>query len=456
MKWLLILLLFTTNVLWAGPNSSFGLSPTLRSGLVAHWTMNDAPGYSYAGPFDMVAWYKMDEGSGTLTTADSSGNGNTGSLINSPAWTNGVVKSALKFNGANSAIGTSLNLSNYLQITYCAWIKLPSLPSAYKMFVTTDGAGGFGGFTLGIANDNRLYASGNNGYAVALNAAVANTWYFVCGSATNTQSGKILLYINGVIDTAGSSALITSVGNSTTLNIGRKTGPFTPIYIDATIDDVRIYNRALSASEIANIYNTEVGNYTTDSSGNGNTGYLTNSPAWTNGVVGSALKFDGSTTAIGTSLNLSNYSQITYCAWIKLPSLPSAFQFFATTDGGFGNGGFSLGIGSDNRIYASSCNGYSAMLNLAVANTWYFVCGSATNTQSGKVSLYINGVIDTAGSSGLITLVGNSTTLNIGKRTGASAGSYTTATIDDVRIYNRALSSDEILKLYNGGYGTSQ
>ena len=195
---------------------------------------------------------------------------------------------------------------------------------------------------------------------------------------------------------------------------------------------------------------------TADSSGNGNTGYFTNAPAWTNGVVKSALKFDGSTTSIGTSLNLSNYSQITYCAWIKLPSLPSAFQFFATTDGANGNGGFSLAIGNDNRIYASSCNGYSAMLNPAVANTWYFVCGSATNTQSGKVSLYINGVIDTAGSSGLITSVGNSTTLNIGRRTGSGFALYTTATIDDVRIYNRALSSDEILKLYNGGYGSQK
>ena len=203
----------------------------------------------------LVGWWTMNEGSGTLTTADSSGNGNTGSLINSPAWTNGVIGSALKFDGANSAIGTSLNLSNYLQITYCAWIKLPSLPSSYKFFVTTDGAGGFGGFTLGIGNDNRIYASGNNGYAIALNAAVANTWYFLCGSATNTQLGKILLYINGVIDTAGSSALITSVGNSTTLNIGRRLGPFTPVYIDATIDDVRIYNRALSSDEILKLYN---------------------------------------------------------------------------------------------------------------------------------------------------------------------------------------------------------
>lgn len=255
MKWLLILLLFTTNVLWAGPNSSFGLSPTLRSGLVAHWTMNDAPGYSYAGPFDMVAWYKMDEGSGTLTTADSSGNGNTGSLINSPAWTNGVVGSALKFDGSTTAIGTSLNLSNYSQITYCAWIKLPSLPSAYKMFVTTDGAGGFGGFTLGIGSDNRIYASSCNGYSAMLNLAVANTWYFVCGSATNTQSGKVSLYINGVIDTAGSSGLITLVGNSTTLNIGKRTGASAGSYTTATIDDVRIYNRALSSDEILKLYN---------------------------------------------------------------------------------------------------------------------------------------------------------------------------------------------------------
>ena len=57
-------------------------------------TVNNA-----AGPA-VVGHWKLDEGSGT-TAADSSGNGATGTLINSPAWTTGMLGGALSFNGTN-------------------------------------------------------------------------------------------------------------------------------------------------------------------------------------------------------------------------------------------------------------------------------------------------------------------------------------------------------------------
>jgi hypothetical protein len=86
-------------------------------------------------------------------------------------------------------------------------------------------------------------------------------------------------------------------------------------YIDATIDEVRVYNRALGATEVAELYragaslqkppnnlglvgywsfNEGTGTKATDFSGNSNTWTLTAGPMWTNGKRGKALSFDGS------------------------------------------------------------------------------------------------------------------------------------------------------------------
>ena len=217
-----------------------------------------APPIGYNDPTigGLVGWWTMNEGTGTVTTADLSGNGNTGYLTNSPAWTNGVVRSGLKFDGLTTGIGTSLNVSNYSQLTYCAWVKYAALPNHYEFFVTADGANGSGGFGLAMDNQNKIYCSCSNGYQGTTNSIVVNTWYFVCGSATNSKAGNVSLYINGVIKTDAASALITSVGNYTPLSIGRSITPVGfPNYTTATIDDVRIYNRALSSDEILKLYN---------------------------------------------------------------------------------------------------------------------------------------------------------------------------------------------------------
>jgi len=204
----------------------------------------------------LVGWWTMNEGTGTVTTADLSGNGNTGYLTNSPAWTNGVVGGALKFNGSSTSIQTSLNTSNYLQITYCAWVKYVSSANIASGFIaTSDGASGNGGFGLATDGSGKFYAACNNGYQGTTTSIVTNTWYFVCGSATNTKAGNVFLYINGVIRTDPVTNLITSVGNYTPLSIGMRSVGVNPNYTSAIIDDVRIYNRALSSDEILKLYN---------------------------------------------------------------------------------------------------------------------------------------------------------------------------------------------------------
>src|SRR5690606_20299406 len=81
----------------------------------------------------MVGHWAFDEGSGT-STADSSGNGNTGTLSPAPAWTTGQIGGALNFDGSDDAVnaGAGSSLANLVSqgaggMTIAAWIKADTL-----------------------------------------------------------------------------------------------------------------------------------------------------------------------------------------------------------------------------------------------------------------------------------------------------------------------------------------
>jgi multidrug efflux pump subunit AcrA (membrane-fusion protein) len=79
------------------------------------------------------------------------------------------------------------------------------------------------------------------------------------------------------------------------------------------------------------------------------------------------------------------------------------------------------------------------------ANTWYSSCGTYDGS---NVRVFVNGVED--GTAGTLTgtMPNNGSNLTIGRR---DDGSYFPGKIDDVRIYNRALSAAEVFQLYNLG-----
>jgi len=192
---------------------------------------------------------------------------------------------------------------------------------------------------------------------------------------------------------------------------------------------------------------------TADLSGNGNTGYLTNSPSWTNGVVRSGLKFDGTTQFIVIKTNsvftiLTNLTLSFWCNWL----------------GGLGEGcivdraaAYSTTIvgstGGNIQIYYQR-NGSWATSIAIPQNKWINISWTLT---ASSLNLYTNGILaaSTTPSGGVSSLSDN--VVGIGNVGGAGGGSYYfNGFIDDVRIYNRALSSDQILKLYNGGYGSQK
>lgn len=196
----------------------------------------------------LVGWWKFDEGTGA-TTIDSSGSGNTGTLTNSPTWTSGKTKNALSFDGSNYVtMGNVLNLT--AQITVSVWVNASSWAGNWPMIVAKDVNVAYllmqnddvGGSKMGF----RIGAAGAPNTANGSTDLNINQWYHVAGTYDGTT---IKIYVNGILD--GSQARAGSIPTSANaLQIGGYGG----LVFTGKIDDVRIYNRALSAQEIYTLY----------------------------------------------------------------------------------------------------------------------------------------------------------------------------------------------------------
>ena len=270
-----------------------------------------------------------------------------GTLTNGPTWTTGRVGQALSFDGTNDYVnaGDAASIWN-TDMTMSFWIK-PSVAVASGLM--------YKGTTYAVANqDYYLYWSGttqvqfvsSNGttqtYANFTNAnlIVTGQWKYVVFVKTGTtgqfySNGIYLGQITGLTSNVQDSAAPLIMGRDFITGINEFNG---------ILDDVRIYNRALSAAEITNLYqsgsaklntsqNSKVtnglvglwsfngpdmsGNTAYDRSTSGNNGTLTNGPVRAIGKVGQGLSFDGTDDYIGmpsaATTVIDNY---TMAAWI--------------------------------------------------------------------------------------------------------------------------------------------
>jgi hypothetical protein len=203
----------------------------------------------------LVAAYGFNEGSGT-TVKDSSGNNNTGTISNA-TWATGRYGKALSFNGTNSWVtvqnSASLNLTG--PMTLEAWIETSASPTDWQALIfkemPSDTAYYLYRSGYSDAPVGGMYSSGEQSI-VASNNLTLNTWMHL---AFTYDGSTERLYVNGVL--VASQAKTGAVQSSTgVLHIGGDSvwGEF----FQGLIDEVRIYNRALSASEIQTDMNSPI------------------------------------------------------------------------------------------------------------------------------------------------------------------------------------------------------
>ncbi|MFS0724172.1 LamG-like jellyroll fold domain-containing protein [Paenibacillus sp. 1P07SE] len=202
----------------------------------------------------LQAWYKLDETSGT-SAADASGYGNIGTVHGGAVWTTGRVGHAVDLNGTNGYIALPAGLvSGSHTSTIAAWVNLDSVSSWTRVFDFGSGTSTNMFLTpRNGANGKVRFAIKNNGSSEQIidgqSALPAGGWHHVAVTL-NGAVGK--LYVDGL--EVGSNASITikpsDLGATTQNWIGRSQYASDP-YLDGRVDDFRVYNQALTASEIA-------------------------------------------------------------------------------------------------------------------------------------------------------------------------------------------------------------
>jgi hypothetical protein len=199
-------------------------------------------------PTGLVAAYGFEESTGT-TVADRSGTGNTGTLTG-PAWTaTGRFGSALNFDGVDDRVviadANSLDLTTGMTLE--AWVRPTAAGGVWRSAVAKNGTGTVAYNLYANRNTNRPAVEINNGGLRIANGTAQlplNTWSHIAGTYDGTT---LRLYVNGTQVGTGTftGSLLTTTGQ---LWIGGNA--VWSEWFAGTIDEVRVYNRVLTAAQI--------------------------------------------------------------------------------------------------------------------------------------------------------------------------------------------------------------
>lgn len=218
--------------------------------------------------------------------------------------------------------------------------------------------------------------------------------------------------------------------------------------------------RAVVPNGLIGYYRLNRADVVPDLSGNGYNGTPTNSPNLTSGIVGNALNFSNNFIYLPTDFGITEATPFTLCAWVNananaiciLQSAPEANPYsgiwFTFSSGGVSGKAISVVQSGFDKYLKTTIN---ASLS---ADTFYYMCAvyDGSTNQSG-LNLYVNG------SAPAQTKSHNGTVSGVPKRnfriatdTDATGHDFFKGKIQEVRIYNRALTTNEINQLYLAGH----
>jgi Concanavalin A-like lectin/glucanases superfamily len=431
------------------------------------WLLGSADAASGEGP---VAAYSFDE-ENEETAEDVTLNEHDGA-VEGPTWTDrGRFGGALSFNGEGEdcvTVPESKELELTEELTLEAWVK-PSGPTEDDPIIFKEalGIGGVPSYAMGIGVTNAGKPEGMIGEEAVTETVEgpkgieSNVWTHL---AFTYDGAHMRLYVNGALVSteAQESAPPEAPGN---LKIGCAAWWWNEGF-NGKIDEVRLYDRALSEGEIqadrlaplqtapagpTASYSFDEGEGSTveDLTGNGHTGTI-EGPEWTTrGRFGSALSFNGEgedCVTVPESEELQLTEELTLEAWVK-PSGETDEDpiIFKEAEGIGGKPGYAMGIGVTNEGKPEGIIGEEGDLEevegpkAIESNVWTHL---AFTYDGAHMRLYINGtrVATQAQESAPPEAPGN---LKIGCAAWYWEQGFN-GKIDEVRIYDRALSEGEI------------
>ena len=212
-----------------------------------------------AGAPGLAAAYSFDEGSGATAT-DLAGKGNNGTLTNGATWAAaGKYGGAISFDGVNDlvTIADSASLDLTTGMTLAAWVRPSVTGWPYRTVVMKEQPGGLA-YAMYLTDQTRplstVFSGGAERVASGTAALAANTWTHLAATYDGTN---LRLYVNGtlVTTTPWSGTITASTG---ALRIGANT-IWPEEAFQGLIDEVRVYNRALTLAELNSDMATPLG-----------------------------------------------------------------------------------------------------------------------------------------------------------------------------------------------------
>lgn len=206
-------------------------------------------------------------------------------------------------------------------------------------------------------------------------------------------------------------------------------------------------------------FNEGTGMIVHDSSGNGNNGTINGDAQWVNGVEGTGLLLNGDDIVAIPDNSVLDPSQITVCCWVELNRLAygnglqwNQSQMFICKGGDGTSGAYFLCQSGDNsesffigfQIGPWQNDNYIKAYFPLETDHWYFVTGTYDGDM---MKIYLDGVILLSKDVGNIS-VGNDSPLYFGYNDASGYPYYLDGVLDEERVYNKALSEEEIWSLY--------
>jgi hypothetical protein len=430
----------------------------------------------------LVAHYKMNDNAANKVVTDSvsriDGNSSRNTSLLSTSSSR-VGTGAFLFNGTSDDINVPLAVlpSGSTSRTFAFWFKTTSTRRETLFEYGSYNAGNetWSDMEYGYpsAGDLGWYRFGDDFTASGTNIH-DGAWHWIVFKFDNTGSGTSNIWVDNVKRSADKTGMINTPvpGNNYPaigfLRFNRLTG---------TMDDFRIYSKALSTDEMTAIFNSTSGTeqngrgnwtdnnlvayYKFDSkngttvfdSARGNTGTLTNG-ADTNAQGlwdTNAGYFDGVNDYVSsTGANLAMTGSLTISAWVKLNGTPAAYSEVATKIDNSTHG-YALIVSNDRKAYFYIGDGVdwqtAVSTNTLQDNRWYYLTGVYSN---GTINIFIDGVSAGPGvSQSSIGAWGTPYSFYIGNWMNGDRPYK--GSIDEVKIYDRALSATEIALDYNRG-----
>ena len=550
-----------------------------------NWYLNGASITVLNMPMTNASWSPDAQ-----TTYDFSGYNNNGTLgtnlladVAEPNYTTScVIGGCYIFDGRNDTINvgnaSNLNFAANESFSISVWFKAAAFTTGDHLIDKrgTSGPGyslGTGSIAASTLDFNVWGASGSP--QASKTGLSANQWYHAVG-VRDTASDRIFLYVNGVLAENTADSTTGHINSTNSVTIGSRVDQSAGFFFNGSIDEVRIYRRALSEAQIKALYNSESTNYannltveqeilpgeawnvsatpidfqgqngttyfstnliniaainntapsitsaslspanpttsdnltstvsgltdangdstnvtynwyvngtsitvlnlpftyhmfssnetyTNDFSGNGNDGVIGYNgrgdplePQFNRDcAIGGCYTFDGVNDFISagnaSNLNFAANESFSISVWFKAAAFTTGDHLIDKR--GTSGPGYSLGTGSiaastlDFNVWGASGSPQASKTGLS-ANQWYHAVG-VRDTASDRIFLYVNGVLAENTADSTTGHINSTNSVTIGSRVDQSAGFFFNGSIDEVRIYRRALSEAQIKALYN-------